>query len=126
MTTGGPPKAITLGGREFPCPGDASPSVKLGGFENEHLPNGDGKTCRILKTPVTWKISGLSICIDADNGDHEFIENFQSKKDGDITITYANDDVYAGTGNIEGELNIEPTSATTSIDLAGPGKLKKL
>lgn len=126
MASGGPTKEVNIGGRDFTCTGDAAPNVKLGGVENEHLPNGDGRTSRNIKTPICWKISSQAIQLDTGNKDHEFLEDVQRGDDVDITITYMDGEVYVGMGNIEGELNAEPGSASATIELAGPGKLKRL
>lgn len=126
MARGGPTKEVNIGGRDFACTGDAAPNVKLGGVENEHMPNGDKRTARTIQTPVVWKISSLAIQINAEKKDHEYLQEIQQGDDTDITLTYCDDTVYVGTGNIEGELNAEPGSASASIELAGPGKLKMI
>ena len=123
---GGPTKEVSLKGRTHTCTGDAAPTLQFGGVENDHMPNGYKVTARTIKTPVKWSISSLAIELDTSRNDHEFLQECQEGDDFDIALTYMDDTVYVGTGNLEGELNAEPASASTTIELAGPGKLKKL
>ena len=62
-------ESVTLDGREFPVASDAEAQRKLGGFENEFQANGNG-TGRTIKTRVGWSLSGATISIDDDRGDH--------------------------------------------------------
>lgn len=126
MSDGGPPILIEIGGRPFSCTGEAAPNMQYGGKSNEKLPNGDNRTCRNIKKPIPWKIGGLQIEVDFANGDPEYLEETKDGDDVEIVLTYADKTAVAGVGNIEGELNLEPAAAATTIDLAGGGKLKKL
>ena len=56
---GGSIQEVALQGRTFAVAADAESQRKLGGFENEVQPNGDGMTARLIKTRVTWMLDGL-------------------------------------------------------------------
>jgi len=123
---GGPPRTVSVGGREFASTGSNSPNVVRGGVENEHLVNGDGKTARKIETPIPWSVSSFSIVIDNANGDAEYLVAFQKGDDGDIVFTWSDGSVDAGVGNIEGTFADEKATASTSIEFKGPGELKRL
>ena len=72
---GGSIESVNLSGREFAVAADAEAQRKLGGFENEVQANGDG-TARLIKTRVPLSLDGLTIEIDDDRGDQEFLQDF--------------------------------------------------
>ena len=124
--TGGPPESVSIAGREFACTADADVSRKLGGYENERMSNGD-TTSRMIKTPVPWTLGGVSVEIDNDNSDQEFLEAVKDGQDDvDVVISYTDGSSYAGVGNIDGELTYSNNSAAATFDLKGGGKLRKL
>jgi hypothetical protein len=125
MGVGGSIESITLDGRTFSVAADAEAQRKLGGFENEVQANGDG-TARMIKTRVPLVLDGLTLDIDDTNGDHEFL---QALADGNsffaIAITYASGEVYQGTAQITGEMQVSSQNATAAVNLMGPGLLTK-
>lgn len=123
--TGGSIESVTLDGRNFPVAADAEAQRKLGGFENEVQANGNG-TARLIKTRVPLSIDGLTIEIDDDRGDHEFLQDLANENDFfPIAITYANGETYQGKAQITGELQSSSQNATASVSLMGPGILTK-
>jgi hypothetical protein len=125
MGTGGSIESISIAGRSYAVAADADAQVKFGGFENEHQANGNG-TARQIKTRVVWAVTGLTLDIDDDNGDHEFLqERADSKRDEVFTITYASGAVYQGTGGPTGEIQKSTQSTTAAVNFTGPGKLTK-
>ena len=123
---GGPLETVAIAGREFRCTADADVSRKLGGFEGEYQANGDGSARRIM-TPIMWMLGGMTVEVDDDNGDQEFLESVKNSQDDvDIVATFVSGANYAGRGNINGELSYSNNSAAASFDLSGPGELKKL
>lgn len=122
---GGSIQAISLEGRNFAVAADAEGQRKLGGFENEVLPNGDG-TARMGKTRVPWMLDGITVEVDDSRGDHEFL---QELSDGNaffpVVITLASGEDYQGTGQITGEMQTSTQNATAAFTLSGPGKLTK-
>lgn len=123
---GGPVQAISIDGREFKVTADADIGRKMGGFENEYQSNGDG-TARLIKKVVPWALGSVTVEIDDDRNDQEYLEDKKdAQKDLDISITMASGKVYAGTGQITGELSVSSANASASFELTGPGKLKAI
>ena len=125
MGVGGSIESITLDGRTFAVAADAESQRKIGGFENEAQPNGDGSV-RIIKTRVVWSLDGLTVDVDDARGDQEFL---QELTDGNtnfpVAITYASGEVYQGTGQLVGEMQASSQNATAAVALMGPGILTK-
>ena len=122
---GGSIESVTLDGRNFPVAADAEAQRKLGGFENEVQSNGDG-TARLIKTRVPLAISGLTIEVDDDRGDHEFLQELSNRNDFfPIALTYASGSTYQGTSQLVDETQASSQSATASVSLMGPGILTK-
>lgn len=125
MAVGGSIESIALDGRNFPVAADAEVQRKLGGFENEVMANGDG-TARLIKTRVPLALDGLTVVVDDDRGDHEFLQALSNRNDYfPIAITYASGATYQGTAQITGELQASSQNATASVSLMGPGQLTK-
>jgi len=125
MAVGGSIESLSIDGRNFPVASDAEANRKLGGFENEVQANGDG-TARIVKTRVPWSLDGISVEIDDDRADQEYL---QEKANGNgffpVAITLASGVVYQGRGQISGEVQASSQNATASISLMGPGEMTK-
>lgn len=122
---GGSIESVTLDGRSFAVAADAEAQRKLGGFENEVQANGDG-TARLIKTRVPLGIDGLTVEVDDDRGDHEFLQELTNRNDFfPIALTYASGITYQGTAQITGETQASSQNATASISLMGPGVLTK-
>ncbi len=123
--TGGSIESVTLDGREFPVAADAEAQRKLGGFENEVQANGNG-TARLIKTRVPLSIDGLTVEVDDDRGDQEFIQDLANRNDFfPVAITYASGNTYQGTAQVVGENPASSQNATQAISLMGPGVLSK-
>lgn len=122
---GGSIESVSIRGRLFPVASDADANRKLGGFENEVQANGDG-TARIVKTRVPWMIDGLSLEIDEDRADQEFLQEIADGRDFvAITITFASGITFQGRGTVSGEIQASSQSATAPITLSGPGELSQ-
>jgi len=122
---GGSVESISFDGREFAVTADSDVSIKVGGFENEPSANGNG-TARLLKTRVTWSVSGANLEVDHSNDDLNFLqERADSKSYSDFTITMTDGTTYQGEGCIQGELAGSSASAAASVNFGGPGKLTK-
>lgn len=122
---GGSIESVTLDGRIFPVAADAEAQRKLGGFENEVQANGDG-TARLIKTRVPLSIDGLTVEVDDDRGDHEFLQELSNRNDFfPVAITYASGNTYQGTAQIVGETPASSQNATAAVSLMGPGVLTK-
>lgn len=125
MATGGSIESVNVGGREFAVAADAEAQRKLGGWENEVLANGNG-TARQIKTRVPLSLEGLTLEVDDDRGDQEYL---QGLADGSsffvLGVTYASGLTYQGQAQITGEFAYSNTSATAQTNFGGPGKLTK-
>lgn len=123
---GGTLKTLSIDKREFRGTGDANVAIQLGGFNNETLPNGDA-SARMKKTVMPWSASSASIEVDLDNNDLEFLEDVKnSQRYVDIVIELVGGSVFAGIGNIEGELSYASETTSATLELKGPGRLKLL
>lgn len=124
-SVGGSIESITMDGRNFPVAADSEVQRKLGGFENEVLSNGDG-TARLIKTRVPLSLDGLTVEIDDDRGDQEFLQGLADRNDYfPIAITYPSGAVYQGAAQLVGENPASSQSATAVVSLMGPGVLSK-
>ena len=122
---GGAIESVSINGREFAVASDAEATRKLGGFENEVQANGNG-TARIVKTRVPWSIDGLTVQIDDDKGDQEFLQEVANGNGFvPIAITFASGLVYQADGTVTGEISAGSQNATASITLGGPGEMTK-
>lgn len=122
---GGSIESVGLAGRTFSVAADADSNRKLGGWENEVQPNGDG-TARLIKTRVAWLIDGLTLSIDDLRDDQEYLQGLKDSKEFfPIDITYASGAVYSGLGAVTGEEQVSSQSTTSAVTLSGPGRLTK-
>lgn len=122
---GGSIESVSLEGREFAVAADAEAQRKLGGFENEVQANGN-PTARLIKTRTPLSIEGLTLEIDDDRGDQEYLQGLANRNDFFvIAITYPSGNVYQGSAQIVGENPASSQSATAAISLMGPGILTK-
>ncbi len=122
---GGSIESVTLDGRNFAVAADAEAQRKLGGFENEVQANGDG-TARLIKTRVPLSLDGLTVEIDDDRADQEFLQELSNRNDFfPIAISYASGSTYQATAQIVGETQASSQNATASVNLMGPGILTK-
>lgn len=120
---GGSIESVSIRGRLFPVAADAEVNKKMGGFENEVAPNGDG-TARKIMTRVAWKLDGVQVEINDAKGDAEFLQEVADSPNYEtITIRLASGVTYQGEGTIEGEVQASSQSTTATIALGGPGKL---
>lgn len=122
---GGSIESVTLEGRTFSVPADVEATRKLGGFENEVQANGDG-SARMIKTRVPLSLDGLTVSVDDDRGDQEFLQELADRNDFFVlAITYVSGAVYQGSAQIVGEFTGSSQNATAAISLMGPGILTK-
>jgi hypothetical protein len=122
---GGPIADLTLSGRYVSVAEDAESNRKLGGFENEVQMNGDG-TGRLIKTRVPWSADGLTVNVDDDNGDQEFLQDLANRNDFfELTVGYVSGAIFQGTGQIVGEIAYSSKNATATVALMGTGTFTK-
>lgn len=123
--TGGSIESVSFAGREFAVAGDADANLDLGGFSNAQEANGNATT-RLIKTRKVWVVDGLSLTIDDDNGDLEFLQDTADLKDNQVcTFTLVSGVTYQGEGQVTGDLQKSTQSTTATVSFSGPGKLTK-
>jgi hypothetical protein len=122
---GGSVESVVLKGRRFTVAGDADSNRKLGGFENEIEPNGDG-SARVIKARMSWQIDGLALSIDDLADDLEYLQGLSDANElFTILISYASGARYEGQGQITGELQVASQNTTAPVTLKGSGKLTR-
>ena len=122
---GGSVESVGIAGRTFPVAADADGSRDLGGYSNENQPNGDG-SARTIKTRKVWMMSGLTLEIDDDRQDQEYIQDIANGSAAvSLTFTMVSGVVYQGTGLPVGDLKASSQSATMPVDFSGSGVLKQ-
>lgn len=122
---GGSIEEVSIKGRGFAVAADADAARDVGGFTTEVASNGNG-TARIIMTRKPWKVGGLSISIDDDRGDQEFLQDvIDAKAFVPMSVTLASGITYSGSGIIIGDLSSSSQSATCDVELSGAGKLEK-
>jgi hypothetical protein len=120
---GGSIQEISVRGRILAVASDADASVDLGGYEAEQQANGNGTSRKVLKSK-NWMIENLTVSIDDNIADLEFLQECaDSTDDVDITITFVNGVVYGGSGTVVGKVAKSTQGTTAGISLSGPGKL---
>ncbi len=116
-------ESVEIAGRGFAVAADADSGRSLGGFTVEVQPNGDG-SARIVATRIPWKVGGLTVQIDDDRGDLEFLQDVVDAKEFvPITVTYASGISYGGLGIPVGEFDAASMAGTAPLELKGPKKL---
>jgi hypothetical protein len=114
---------VSIRARLFSVASDADVSMDLGGYSNETQSNGNG-TARIIKTRKTWMLENISVVLDPDNNDLEFLQEIA---DGNtfvpITIELVSGHVYQGKGIVTGDLKGSTQNTTATITLSGKEKL---
>jgi hypothetical protein len=120
---GGSILSVSIRARLFSVASDADVSMDLGGYSNETQSNGNG-TARIIKTRKTWMLENISVVLDPDNNDLEFLQEIA---DGNtfvpITIELVSGHVYQGKGIVTGDLKGSTQNTTATITLSGKEKL---
>jgi len=122
---GGSIQSISFGGREYKVTTDSKPTVALGGASVEQKMNGMG-THRELYTKIPWMVNGIEVELDLENGDWEYLVNFQLNGGGEILLTYAGDISYIGQGNIKDTLEANPAEAAITVNCGGGQFMKKM
>lgn len=125
MSTSGSIREVALDGRNFAVAADADAERKLGGYTNEVQANGNG-TARVVQTAVPWVLSGLTLSIDDDRGDQEFLQDLQdSGRVVPMSVTLASNATYSGEGTITEEIAFSTQNGTAGVSLSGGGKLER-
>lgn len=122
---GGSIESVAVKGRLFSVSADSDASRKLGGFETEVQANGDG-TARVVATRVPWQIDGVSLALDDNAADQEYLQDLIDEKAFvPIEITFCDGITFRGEGIPSGELVKNSMNATGPLKFNGPGKLEQ-
>jgi len=122
---GGSIQAVSLRGRLLPVAADADGTRDIGGFANEVQSNGDG-SARIVKTRKPWIIGGLTLEVDDDRADQEFLQEIADSNDYvSITIELVSGTVYMGEGTITDNIEFSTQNSTAGVTLSGPRNLEQ-
>lgn len=125
MSDGGSIESVSIKNRIFSVAADADAERDLGGFTVERMSNGDGSVRR-KKTRKPWMLSGLTLSIDDNNQDQEFLQGIaDGEEEVAITVTYVSGITYGGTGGLEGDLKFGNQNTTADVTLAGGFKLEQ-
>jgi hypothetical protein len=124
-TIGGSVESVAIRGRIFPVAADADGNRKLGGFELEAQANGDGSV-RYVATRVPWKMDGLSLEMNDDRGDQEFLQDIiDGMEPVPCEFTFVTGVTFRGEGMPTGELQSSTMNATAPLTFEGGGKLEQ-
>jgi len=116
---GGPVQEISINGRNFAVAEDADVTLDLGGFSNEIQMNGNG-TPRIIKTRKPGMLESVTVAIDKDKQDLEFLQSISDGSDlVDLSITFADGNIYYGSVIITGDIKGSSKNATAEIQFSG-------
>jgi hypothetical protein len=123
MSVGGSIESVAIRGRLLAVPADADAQLDLGGWTNEVQPNGNG-TARTVKTRKAWMTEGLSVDINHDRADQQFLQEIANLQEPvNMEITLASGHVYQGKGTLTGDLKFNTQNTTCPITLSGAGEL---
>lgn len=126
MANGGTPRVLSYAGRIFPFMGDAEPKRKIGGYENEVNPTGDGQNAVVEQTIVAPEVTGCKIMIDDERGDQEFL---QEKSNGgkleDFSYDRKDGSTWGCTMQIVGSIEFDDKTSTAELSFKGVGTLEK-
>ncbi len=119
-TANGALESIVLDKTRFTCDAESEPEITLPGFTNEMKPNSDG-TARVTKKRHSGKIEGLTLSIDVERGDVEFLQELSDK----LTLfpfsgTLTNGKVIDGEGQLTGDVKFNAGDGTAEITIEGP------
>lgn len=123
--TGGSIEAVGLAGRTFEVDAESDVGRQIGGFSNAVNSFGSGNA-RKVKTRKPWMLSNLTVGIDDDRGDQEFLQGLANSNEFfAITITFASGETYQGVGTITDDIQYKSKESQAEISLSGPRTLTK-
>lgn len=125
MANGGPIKQVNIDGRNFTVDSEAEVTFALGGYTNEIKQNGDG-SMRLVKSLKPARANAISIVIDDERGDEEFIQKVIDKYElVNISITDVNEKVWSGKGQIVEDPETSKKQGTKEISVQGNFEMQK-
>lgn len=126
MANGGSPRVLSYAGRIFPFMGDAEPKRKLGGYENEINPTGDGQNAVSVGSIVSPQVTGCKIMIDDERGDQVFLqEKANGGKFEDFSYDRKDGSTWGCKMQIDGAIEFDDKTSTAEISFKGVGTLER-
>ena len=112
-------ESVVLNGRRFTCDAESEASVDLSEWDNEVKPNSDG-TFRTVKTRHVQKIESLTLEIDVDRGDVDFINEVKAKlAPVPLSATRVDGKTYEGEVMITDSTSLNDNESTMEVTLEG-------
>lgn len=119
MFIGGPVKEVSFNGRTFQVAEDADVTIDLGGYSNEVQMNGDGSV-RVIKTRKPGAIEAVSVAIDRERQDQEFLQSISNGTElTDTSITFVDGSVYYGQSILTGDLKVNSKDCKAEVAFMG-------
>lgn len=116
---GGDIRQISIKGREFDPAPEGSCTLMLSGYSTETKITGNGRGVN-TQTRKTAGIKGLSVSVDADNEDLEFLQDIQdSGLFVPVNLTLISGHTYSGSLSINGDLAFSSSDGKVEMDLLG-------
>lgn len=125
MSVGGSPVQMQVSGRIFGVAADSDPTINLGGYNNEVLPNGDQATVRKKMTVVPWSIENIDLEINHVRGDLEFLQSVANNSDLVVITLVLQTATFTGLGTITGEFKAATQATTAPCNFMGAGSLEQ-
>lgn len=115
-----------VGNRTFAVQTDQGITLDLGGYKGERQSYGNGQGHKKMNAKP-WKLGGLQVPIDIDNGDLEYLQEISgSPIDAVITWQHVNGFIYKGEGSIEGDVQWNSNTGFLALEVSGSGEMKKI
>ena len=112
-------ESVVLNGRRFTCDAESETSVYLSEWDNEVKPNSDG-TFRTVKSRHVQKIEKLTLEIDVDRGDVDFINEVKAKlAPVPLSATRVDGKMYEGEVMITDSTSLNDNESTMEVTLTG-------
>lgn len=116
---GGDVRQFSIKGREFDVAPEASFTYRLSGFNTETKVTGNGKSVNTQTRKIAG-IRGMSVSIDPESGDLEFLQDIQNAGlSVPVTMTLASGNTYSGSLSINGDLDGNTGDGKAEMDLLG-------
>lgn len=122
---GGSVREFSIRGRLFAPSADSKVTIKLGGFSNEVMANGNG-TSRMKKTAEAASCEGLKGAIDHNKGDLEFLQEVTDGKEFvPFSVTLVEGSTFQGNAQLLEMPALDSEDATSELKLGFDGKITR-
>lgn len=112
-------ESVVLNRHRFTCDAESEANVDLSEWDNEVKPNSDG-TFRTVKSRHVQKIENLTLEIDVDRGDVDFINEVKAKlAPVPLSATRVDGKMYEGEVMITDSTSLNDNESTMEVTLTG-------